>query len=72
MAKKNKVDDWALNAAKLVVFAATSPDPDNKLSILDDTREQKYSREKAENRTLHMQVRCLVEHLTNPAASTSA
>ena len=41
MEKRNKVDAQALKAAKLVVFAATPPDPDNKLSILDDMRARK-------------------------------
>ena len=71
-AKKNKVDTRALKAAKLVVFAETSPDPENKLSILDATRAQNYSKEEAQNITLQMQVRRFVEQLTNTAASTSA
>ena len=68
MAKKNKVDARALKAAKLVIFAATSPDPENQLSILDAIQARKYSKEEAQNRTLQMQVRCLVEKLTNPSA----
>ena len=72
MAKKNKVDARALKAAKLVIFAATSPDPENQLSILDAIQARKYSKEEAHNRTLQMQVCCLVEHLINPDATTSA
>ena len=71
MENKNKVDARALKAAKLVVFAATTPDPENKLSIIDAIRAQKYSEEEAHNRTLQMQVRLLVEQLKNSAASTS-
>ena len=72
MANKNKVDAWAQKADKHSVFEVISPDPDNKLSILDAMRAHKNSEEEAQNRTLQMQVHCLVEQLTNPDASTSA
>ena len=72
MAKKNKVDDRALKASNLVIFAATAPDPENKLLIIDAVQARKYSEEEAQNRMLQMQVRRLFEQLTNPAVSTSA
>ena len=72
MAKKNKVDAWVLKAAKLVVFVATKTDPENNLLILDAIWARKYSDEEAQNRTLQMQVRHLVEHLMNSDVSTSA